>query len=391
MAALTEKKIEALKWTGKHRHVRDGMVPGLFVQVRASKKLFVVSARDRSGKQLWRTVGTVGGMSLETARKQAMAMRQAITGASDDTGPATFFSVSRMWFRRHVVAKKLHTAAEIERTLRNHLSVWDDRPFESITRRDVANLLDKIEDTAGPAAADKTLATVSRICGWHQTRHDHYTSPVVRGMKRGQSKARDRILTDDEIRKLWAVTGELPDADLPYSHPYYSMIRMLLVTAQRREKVMTMHWSAIADGVWTVPHEDGQKGVGGRLELPSLALTELDRRPRLAGNDYVFAGRSRYFNGLSRAHNALVDLCGFHFTRRDLRRSARSLMARAGVPQHTAERLLGHVQGGVVGVYDRFSYDAEKADALTRLDGVLQSILAGDSAVVSLAAKRKSA
>ena len=275
MAALTEKKIEALKWTGKHKHVRDGMVPGLFVQVRASKKLFVVSARDRSGKQLWRTVGTVGGMTLETARKQAMAMRQAITGATDDTGPQTFHSVSRMSLRRHVVAKKLHTADEIERTLRNHLSVRDERPFESITRRDVATLLDKIEDTAGPAAADKTLATVSRICGWHQTRHDHYTSPVVRGIKRGKSKPRDRMLTDDEIRKLWKVTGELPDADLGYSHPYYSMIRMLLVTAQRREKVMTMRWSDIEDGIWTVPHEDGQKGVGGRLALPAMAISEL--------------------------------------------------------------------------------------------------------------------
>ncbi len=390
MTALTEKKIAALKWTGKHKHIRDGMVPGLFVQVRASKKLFVVSARDRSGKQLWRTVGTVGSISLDAARRQAMAMRQAITGSTSDAGgPATFFNVSRMWFRRHALKKGLVTAPEIERTLRNHLSVWDERLFESITRSDITELLDGIEDTAGPVAADKTLATISRICVWHQTRHNHYTSPVVRGMKRSEAKARDRILSDDEIKKLWEVTGNLPDREQPYSHPYDSMIRMMLLTAQRREKVMTMRWSDIEDGVWAVPHEDRQKGVGGRLKLPPMALSELERRPRLLGNDYVFAGRQRFFNGLSRAHTALVELCGFHFTRHDLRRTARSLMARSGVSPHVAERVIGHSIKGVEGIYDRHTYDAEKAEALARLEQQLRAAVDGVGNVLVL--PRKSA
>ena len=59
----------------------------------------------------------------------------------------------------------------------------------------------------------------------------------------------------------------------------------------------------------------------------------------------------------------------------DLRRTSRSLMARAGVSSDIAERVLGHVLPGIRGVYDRHSYVAEKRDALERLVSLLTSIL----------------
>ena len=107
-----------------------------------------------------------------------------------------------------------------------------------------------------------------------------------------------------------------------------------------------------------------------------MAIGIIREQPHLAGNPYVFAGRSKDgpISGFSSRHEAFKARCGvdgFHV--HDLRRCARSLMARAGVQPHIAERVLGHAVGGVEGVYDVHRYDAEKADALKRLARLIET------------------
>jgi integrase len=63
------------------------------------------------------------------------------------------------------------------------------------------------------------------------------------------------------------------------------------------------------------------------------------------------------------------------FVIHDLRRTARSLLSRAGVQSDVAERLLGHVIPGVKGVYDRHSYGEEKAQALEQLADLVSQII----------------
>jgi integrase len=59
----------------------------------------------------------------------------------------------------------------------------------------------------------------------------------------------------------------------------------------------------------------------------------------------------------------------------DLRRTARSLMSRAGVSSEHAERVMGHAIGGVEGIYDRHAYADEKAEALNKLAALIDSIV----------------
>ena len=123
----------------------------------------------------------------------------------------TFASVAEQWLTRHVVAKGLRSEDHIRRCLALHvLPAWGSRDFASIKRRDVAALLDQIEDHGGPVIADKVLAFVSGITNWYATRNDDYVSPVTRGMRRTSAKerARERILTDDEIRTMWKAAGK---------------------------------------------------------------------------------------------------------------------------------------------------------------------------------------
>jgi integrase len=371
---LTDTSVAALKPRDKLYAHPDPQCPGHYVRVAPSgNKTFVAVARDPSGKQVWTTIGNAAHFDIEAARKQAREIIVSVKGGKGNAGPDAFESVAKEWLKRHCEAKGLISTKKLRRNLENHvLPVWGGRDFVSIKRSDIASLLDKIEDGSGPVAADKVLALITGICNWYATRHDDYNTPVVRGMRRSSTKerARDRVLSDDEIRLIWNnAEGTFGD-----------LVKMLLLTAQRRDKVATMKWSDVSDGVWNVANGvKREKGTGGELALPQMALDIIHSRPHMGDNPYVFAGRfssaySGFFHGMANLEKVIGKLP--HWTLHDLRRTARSLMARAGVRDDHAEKVLGHALGGVHGTYNRHEYRDEKARALAALAGLIQNILA---------------
>jgi integrase len=138
-----------------------------------------------------------------------------------------------------------------------------------------------------------------------------------------------------------------------------------------------MRWADLDGDVWHMPIEERAKGVGGDLKLPTPALDIIHAQPRLPSNPYVFAGRGTGpINGFSK-NKAHFDKSGGveGWVLHDLRRTARSLMSRAGVSSEHAERVLGHVIPGVEGVYDRHVYFDEKAHALAKLAALIERII----------------
>ena len=97
--------------------------------------------------------------------------------------------------------------------------------------------------------------------GWHQSRDENYTSPIVKGMRRNKPVARSRILTDDEIRSLWKACSDANET-------FGALLKVALLTAQRRDKVATMKWDDFKDGEWTIRVERREKGTAGKLKLP---------------------------------------------------------------------------------------------------------------------------
>ena len=290
--------------------------------------------------------------------------------------------VAENWLRRHVEKNKHRTAAEMRRQVEKYiLPYWRDRIFVEIKRADITALLDMIEDKHGPAMADAILTTLRSIAGWVQKRNDDYVPPFVRGMRRVPKEVhnRSRMLRDDEIRRVWDAAGEMGQ--------FGAFVKLLLLTAQRRDKVAYLRWDDIdAKGVWTIRTEEREKGNPGTLQLPKLALDIIEAQPRFVGNPYVFAGKDGH--ALRRNSDSKIKLdakCGVEDWRlHDLRRTARSLMSRAGVSSEHAERVLGHAIGGVEGIYNRHAYDAEKADALRKLAGLVERIVDPQANVVPL-------
>src|SRR5262249_15787440 len=153
---------------------------------------------------------------------------------------------------------------------------------------------------------------------------------------------RKRILSDDEIRKLWNA-GATSHAGAMYGR----FVKLALLTAQRREKLRDLQWDDIdANGVWTIRTEVRGKGNAGKLKLPQMALDVINAQPRFVGNDHVFAGRkgsaaATLFSGTYKEDFDRVS--GVTDWRlHDLRRTARSLMSRAKVMTEISEMVLGH-------------------------------------------------
>jgi integrase len=391
---LSDLGVAALKPRAARYAFPDPELRGHYVRVSPSgTKSFAVVRRDPStGKQVWAAIGTADVMRIEEARGRARIALQRIKEGLPaieprPEAPETFRQVAENWMKRHVEAKGLRTRAEIERALDKYVMPdWQDRDFTGIKRSDIATLLDRIEDDHGARQADLVLAYLRAMATWYAARRDDYVPPFIRGMRRAAPAKRERVLSDDELRAIWR------EAEKPGQ--LGAVIRLALLTAQRREKVASMRWEDIEGEVWTVPAEARSKGTGGALKLPAAAQAIIAAQPRQKDNPHVFAGRTKgsHFDGFSKARRALDDALPEMpgWTIHDLRRSARSLMARAGVRPDIAERVLGHVLAGVEGVYDRHKYDAEKGEALLALEGMIGRILQPPAEnVVSLEGRRQ--
>ena len=287
---LSDKGVAALKPRAERFAFPDPELRGHFIRVQpGGSKSFVTVARDPNGRQIWHTIGNADALQIEAARDLArVAMRRIKEGKpaleAPPVQPDSFKSVAENWLQRHVAAKQLRSEREIRRVLEKYVyPQWGDRDFISIKRSDISVLLDRVEDHHGKRQADMVLAVVRGISHWFATRDDDYVSPFVRGMRRHQNGARDRVLDDNELRVIWKQAEA--------NGQFGAIVRLLLLTGQRREKVATMKWADVVDGVWTIATVEREKGNAGSLALPALALAIIEAQPRLGENPYVFAGR----------------------------------------------------------------------------------------------------
>ena len=353
--------------------------------------------RDKhSGRQRWIGLGLHGDITPDQARKKALKVAGTVRDGGLPISAGALAAKRRQaaghtvdglldnFITRHV-RPNLRSADEVERTFRVYVRPRiGNKPIYDLHRRDIVELLDSIEDNNGPVMCDRVLAHLRKAFNWHAARDDQFTPPVVRGMARTKPKerARSRILSDQEIRDVWQALDQLVEA-APNCYP--ALVRGLLLTGQRREELSRMHKHEINGTNWMIPGIRYKTKIEHVVPLPDTAAKLFDLENKTG---FVFssdAGR-RPFSGFSKAKAALDAKIAEnrkrghqppmpHWVHHDIRRTARSLMSRAGVPGDVAERVLGHTIGGVRGVYDRHEYRAEKLNALEKLAALVERIL----------------
>jgi integrase len=168
---------------------------------------------------------------------------------------------------------KLRSAEWRKGVLDRHIyPILGARPIAEIRRSEIVRMLDRVEERAGPVMATQTLAIMRKIMNWHASRSDDFLSPIVRGMARSAERARERTLSDDELRKVWqAAEG---------CGVYGLYLHFLLLTAARRSEVAGMTWEEIDGEDWTLPGARNKTGADLVRPLSRSALAILEGLPK---------------------------------------------------------------------------------------------------------------
>ena len=358
----------------------------------AGAKSFVMNYRNRAHRERRFTIGQWPDWSVLKAVKAAKDLRQRIDRGEDpmddrrkqDTATGnTFKAICEEYLKR--AGKDLRSKDARERALERLVyPKFGSRQIDDIKRSEIVSLLDKIEDENGPVMADRTLAAVRKIMNWHASRSDDFRSPIVRGMAKTKPKERERTrtLNDDELRAVWktaeAATG-----------PFAALVRFILLTSARRTEASKMVYGEVDGTDWTLPADRNKSKVDLVRPLSEAALAVIPKQTK--GCDFVFTTDGKApISGFSKFKLTFDKECGVtSWTLHALRRTARSLMSRAGVVSDHAERCLGHVIGGVRATYDRHEYHDEKARAFEALASQIDRIVNPPPANVTTIGERR--
>ena len=395
--------------------MRDGHTRGLILTVLPSgRRQFSIRYRFQ-GKQRRFVLGEYPQLTLAKARKRARAELVAITDGGDPAGERraakaertdTVAALADEYLAKH--ARKFKKSAyEDERILTaNVLPIWAGRSVSGLTRRDVRALIEDIADRA-PVMANRTLACVRTMLNF-AIDHDWIdANPAARVKKPAPEVSRERVLDDDEIRRLWRVLSHFPttaqrpapgrkakkgsddDPVCPVSAAHAALLKLRLLTAQRGGEVARMRWADLdlETGWWTIPGTFTKNGEPHRVPLVDQALTLIRAFEPAADADtpeYVFTvhGGASVLDRAKKAPTTVARTLGLDIRGHDLRRTAATRMGAAGVPREHISRVLNHAEGGAraTRVYDRYHYDHEKRQALEGWARTLDAILSGKPA-----------
>lgn len=363
---LTDAKVAAIKppATGQDEHP-DNKVTGLRLRVGSSGKKAWIVRRRVGAKVINRKIGNYPGMGLAAARRAAEALLQALE--RDGTTEAldrTFGTVAEAWIEK--VAKPNNSSWRLqERRLEMHiLPAWRERKIASIRRADVRDLLDGIE---GEVLPNRVLTLAKTIFRYALSRDWIEASPIEGIDKPRSETPRDRVLDMPEIARVWR------EAEL-LGYPASQFVKMLMLTAQRRNEVAAMRWADLDQeaATWTLRGEDTKADRATLVPLSAPALAIIREAPEIGPFVFTTDGET-HFKGFAKMKTTLdryiaakgEPLAGW--TLHDLRRSAATHMVRLGTPELVVSRVLNHAATGVTAkVYALHSYAPEKRLALDK-------------------------
>jgi len=389
---FTDKMIQGLKGGEKKYYVRE--VRGFTIQVMPTGSKTFMYICELEGKKRYKVLGTYPTMSLAQAREvYSEAYRKVKKGLSPDepapdmeiqkeevTTFGHFAELCLAWAEREYSPSWYKT---IKLSLNNDvLPYWKDKEISTIRRRDAIELLERVSARSVGMTANVHNAARS-VLDYALQREYIDANPMLRLSKVVPSLkvvARERVLSDSEIRLLWSAID-----DGPGDPTTKRALKLILVTAQRPGEVAGMHRREIEGKWWIIPKERAEKGRGDHMVY--LSPTALSLIGDAKG--YIFPsprpnqpiGR----NALSQMVSTTMMKAGVvakdpyygipRWTPHDLRRTARTCMARAGVIDEHAEAVLAHCKQGIKKVYNKYEYQEEKKQALLTWEAALLGLL----------------
>lgn len=408
---MTTRWLETLRppETGRIEY-HDEKLTGLVLRVtmnHARTWCAVYRVAGRTAKRRY-TIGPYPAIDLAEARRRAAEALSAAAHGKDTASTKrtvrhspTFGILVEEYLQRHASTKK---SGHKDRSMLDNdvLPAWRHWKAQDVKQRDVIEVLDKIVDRGAPIQANRTFQVIRKVFNFGIQRGLVESNPCNQVKAPARENQRSRVLSDAEIKTFWE---KLDVADMAPATA--RALRLILVTAQRPGEVATMARSEMIGEWWTIPGNKAKNGLPHRVPLSGLALEQIiadakkgdakvPGRGEIVAPGASEAAESFVFpsprgdgpiepHALATAINRAREHFGeeiAHFTPHDLRRTAASRMTAMGISRLVVMKILNHKETGVTAVYDRYSYDREKIEALSRWACELRAILADESGKV---------
>jgi integrase len=392
MTTLDQKTVAALTLDhGKRDYIfRDDDLHGFGIRVRYDRndklcKVWCVQYRTADGKQRRQNIGKFPRMNAATARTKAGAWLNKVHEGTDPAGEReaervanklTFSKAVEQYLevkrREGEICDSSHDNIKGYLTNPKFFGSFHAKPAAKVTQSDVSTALNAIPTAPSRSQAQRKL---SAFYVWAMMEGHAPENPVAKTKTVKAGPARDRVLSEDEIRTVW---NACKDDDLG------RIIKLLLLTGCRADEIGGLRWSEVDldKGTITIPGERTKNRRTHCLTLPPLALQILQEVEQVPGRVHLF-GRwtDSGFTNWARARGTFGDGLA-HWTIHDLRRTTATHMCELGIEPHVVEAVLNHVsghKGGVAGIYNRASYAKQMKVALAVWADHVASIVGGDA------------
>jgi len=394
----------------------DAATPGLALRVTpAGVKSWSFRFRSPAGKTTRKSLGPYlpgspsEHVTLATARASVGDLRRKLRSGLDITAPppatlesGKFSKIVDRWERRQTRLGR-RSVAETRRILDLHVvPTLGDRHVEKIRRRDVIEVLEHLRDEKGfGAQVNRVQRAISGVLAYAVDADLIEVNPLAGLKPQVIEGARGRVLDLEELATVWRAADALTATGR-------ALVRLLILTGQRREEVSGMTWPELdydhdaktwrAGGLWTIP-ADRMKSKRQHVVPLSLAAREIiAAQPRGAAGDYIFTatfGRTSYA-GWRRAAVTLAEAAALDqpWVIHDLRRScATSLGEILNIEEGIIGRALGHSPRSRMGVTARYELSQRLVQVRSAMDAWSEAVVSyvtdkATSKVVSLVAER---
>lgn len=358
---LTDLTIKSLK-PGLYL---DKTTPAFGLRVGKNRKTWLVLKGPTRTKV---KIGHYPSLSLRDARKKALvALGSPYASSEAPSFPDAldqFLALDR-W--------KENSKYQLERNIRRFFK-WT-KPVDKITHQDVAEIIEKIPKRSQRAHSLKDIKT---FFNWCIPRY--IAANPCRGLSGPRYVPRDRTLTDEELKRVWNAAPAVYKS-------FGAIVRLLILTGARKSEIASLKWKDVADASLTLP--ETKNGRPRTIPLTKTVRTLLGEQKKGRPHEYVFRGKEgEPYNGWGK-HKAELDrkTGNAPHTLHDLRRTFAHGWQRLGARLEITEAALGHVgsKGGIVGVYQTYSYQDELRQFYDLWDDRLSSLV-GDSSATLVAA-----
>ena len=410
---LTDRFVQGAKaGTVAQTDYFDEGTPGLALRVSSGRKAWTfIFTSPKDSRRARLSLGVYPGLSLAGARTKALEAKGYLeeipqrdprdVWLAETAGAMTVRALVDSYLDKHVRPNR-RSADETERRFAKNITpIIGDLRIADLHRRDVNRVTDPILAREAPVEAARTFEDLRAMLRWAVRRGDLDHNPMDGMAKPSKSKARERVLSEEEIRTLW---NGLPES-LARSKSCQRILKLCLILLQRVGEVSGMALAELdlPKAQWTIPAARSKNGYAHSVHLSDMAIAIIAEAIKAAGKGakYVFPNpegdgplpAAAVARTVARAHETSEEcpLGRFgidHWTAHDLRRTGVSNMAALGIPPLVLGHVINHrsvTKAGVtLGVYQQYDHAKEKSDALDLWAERLAGIASGSAKVIQM-------